>query len=153
MQDLLKNWLKKKSLRNRPLSLERKRGSNQQQIAKRWVNLEQIVVDRGGTTGHTNYSRCGDIKRWDHRSATHNTEVERTPEKANSESLCCWEAEQGYWSALDCVQSSALIMIFKAKQLRERLKYGISKPVKGKEGIKPDQYEWVAGNKLEGEKE
>ena len=42
-------------------------------------------------------------------------------------------------------------MIFKAKQLRERLKYGISKPVKGKEGIKPDQYEWVAGNKLEGE--
>ena len=44
-------------------------------------------------------------------------------------------------------------MIFKAKQLRERLEYGISKPVKGKEGIKPDQYEWVAGNKLEGEKE
>ena len=42
-------------------------------------------------------------------------------------------------------------MIFKAKQLRERLEYGISKPVKGKEGIKPDQYEWVAGNKLEGD--
>ena len=44
-------------------------------------------------------------------------------------------------------------MIFKAKQLRKRLEYGISKPVKSKEEIKPDQYEWVAGNKLEREKE
>lgn len=44
-------------------------------------------------------------------------------------------------------------MIFKTKQLRERLEYEISKPVDGKEEIKPDQYEWVAGNKLEREKE
>ena len=44
-------------------------------------------------------------------------------------------------------------MIFKAKQLRKRLEYGLSKPVKSKEEIKPDQYEWVAGNKLEREKE
>lgn len=35
----------------------------------------------------------------------------------------------------------------KAKQLKKRSEYGISKPVEGEEGTKKfDQYEWVAEN-------
>lgn len=71
-----------------------------------------------------------------HRSELHHPQVEKRDQRKHTLGLCAvWRRVERILIYFRLCEVKCTYYDFKAKQLKKRTEYGISKPVEGKEGI------------------